>query len=72
MYGYATEFCRKTGFPKKTLWRMLRKGELPSRKIGRKYLIDLEKTAEQLNVSYDFLQEVENLAKKNKHYGNSA
>lgn len=51
---------------------MLRKGELPSRKIGRKYLIDLEKTAEQLNVSYDFLQEVENLAKKNKHYGNSA
>ena len=48
MYITAKEFCRSTGFPSRTLTRLLREGKLDFHRAGRRYILDEEQTIARL------------------------
>ena len=48
MYITAKEFCRSTGFPSRTLTRLLREGKLDFHRAGRRYILDKEETIARL------------------------
>lgn len=52
-FMYASQFAEATGYPLKTLKKMINKGLLPYQKSGRRYLLNTKKTIKILNDNFD-------------------